>query len=79
MIEEIRELVANLEDVQSHLARDKHKKIPPIPRMYPDEMPEKYVILCVQMSQSCISIETDSITTFIYHTVCLLIDIPGHV
>lgn len=55
MIEEIRELVANLEDVQSHLARDKHKKIPPIPRMYPDEMPEKYVILRVQMSQSCIS------------------------
>eukprot|EP00105_Crassostrea_gigas_P043284 XP_019927432.1 PREDICTED: cilia- and flagella-associated protein 44-like isoform X1 [Crassostrea gigas] len=41
VIEEIRELVANLEDVQSHLARDKHKKIPPIPRMYPDEMPEK--------------------------------------
>ncbi|XP_065931883.1 cilia- and flagella-associated protein 44 isoform X1 [Magallana gigas] len=41
VIEEIRELVANLEDVQSHLGRDKHKKIPPIPRMYPDEMPEK--------------------------------------
>lgn len=52
MIEEIRELVANLEDVQSHLARDKHRKIPPIPRMHPDEMPEKYVILQIQISQS---------------------------
>ncbi|XP_022324096.2 cilia- and flagella-associated protein 44-like isoform X1 [Crassostrea virginica] len=41
VIEEIRELVAELENVQSQLTRNKHKTIPPIPRMHPDEMPEK--------------------------------------
>ncbi|KAK3588814.1 hypothetical protein CHS0354_028462 [Potamilus streckersoni] len=41
VIEEIRDLVAQLEEVQSKLSPDKHKPIPDVPEMYPDEMPEK--------------------------------------
>ncbi|XP_062616211.1 cilia- and flagella-associated protein 44-like [Saccostrea cucullata] len=41
VIEEIRELVAQLGEVQTNLDKSKHKPIPPVPKMYPDEMPEK--------------------------------------
>ncbi|XP_048773099.2 cilia- and flagella-associated protein 44-like isoform X2 [Ostrea edulis] len=41
VIEEIRELVAELREVQAGLDKEKHKAIPPIPKMYPEEMPEK--------------------------------------
>ena len=41
MIEEIRDLVAELKDVQSKLDPSIHKPIPPIPEMYPEEMPER--------------------------------------
>ena len=41
MIEEIRDLVAELQDVQSKLDPSIHKPIPPVPEMDPEEMPEK--------------------------------------
>lgn len=41
MIEEIRDLVAELEEVQSQLDPEVHKPIPPVPEMHPDEMPER--------------------------------------
>ncbi|XP_060071995.1 cilia- and flagella-associated protein 44-like [Ylistrum balloti] len=41
VIEEIRELIQQLEDIQTHLVPEKCKPIPPVPRMYPVEMPEK--------------------------------------
>ena len=41
MIEEIRDLVAELEDVQSKLDPEIHKPIPPVPEMHPEEMPER--------------------------------------
>ena len=41
MIEDIRDLVAELQEVQSNLDPSIHKPIPAIPEMYPQEMPER--------------------------------------
>ncbi|XP_033757971.1 cilia- and flagella-associated protein 44-like isoform X3 [Pecten maximus] len=41
VIEVIKELIQQLENIQTHLAPEKCKSIPPIPRMYPVETPEK--------------------------------------
>ncbi|XP_021372219.1 cilia- and flagella-associated protein 44-like isoform X2 [Mizuhopecten yessoensis] len=41
VIEEIKELIVKLEDIQTHLPPEKCKSIPPVPRMYPVETPEK--------------------------------------
>ena len=41
VIEEIRDLVSQLEQTQAQLAKEKHKPIPPVPEMHPEEMPEK--------------------------------------
>ncbi|XP_069115004.1 cilia- and flagella-associated protein 44-like isoform X2 [Argopecten irradians] len=41
VIEEIKELIQQLEEIQTHLAPEKCKAIPPVPRMYPVETPEK--------------------------------------
>jgi len=41
VIEEIRDLTAELEGVHARLAADLIKPIPPLPELHPDEMPEK--------------------------------------
>ncbi|KAK3107710.1 hypothetical protein FSP39_020546 [Pinctada imbricata] len=41
VIEEIRDLVSQLHETQTKLDAGKHKSIPPVPEMHPEEMPEK--------------------------------------
>ena len=43
MIQEIRTLIEELEDIQSSLRTDQVKKLPECPILYPSETPEKWV------------------------------------
>ncbi|CAH1796965.1 unnamed protein product [Owenia fusiformis] len=41
IIDEIREIVGKLEDMQNNLEEDQRIAVPEVPRMYPEEVPEK--------------------------------------
>jgi hypothetical protein len=43
IIDEIRHLVHRLEQVQLRLGEEHTKPLPKLPKLHPEEMPEKYV------------------------------------
>ena len=54
-----------MDDVKAKLPAELHKPTPPIPRMHPDELPEKYVSLLVvdffvTRTSQCIFLSLDS-------------------